>query len=138
METELVACTLNRALVVRKPSPGWIHHSNRGSPYCSRLYQEQLREAGARVSMSRRGNCWDNAVVESFFRTLKEELAPARWKTEAACRKAIGAWIHSLKKTCGGSRRHVLRPEWSVKRVQVHILIDRFRKPQLCSIFESG
>ena len=96
MKTELVACALKRALVVRKPSPGWIHHSDRGSQYCSRLYQEQLREAGARVSMSRRGNCWDNAVVESFFRTLKEELAPARWKTEAACREAIGTWIHSF------------------------------------------
>lgn len=96
MKTELVEQALSQALAVRQPEPGWIHHSDRGSQYCSRAYQDRLCAAGARVSMSRRGNCWDNAVVESFFRTLKEELSPARWKTEAACREALREWIHPI------------------------------------------
>jgi putative transposase len=58
------------------------------------LYQRHLREAGARVSMSRKGNCWDNAVVESFFDTLKEELKPAHWVDFEHCQKEIRAWIH--------------------------------------------
>jgi transposase InsO family protein len=62
------------ALHRRQPKPGLLHHSDRGSQYAANAYQQRLRAAGIRGSMSRRGNCWDNACVESFFGTLKREL----------------------------------------------------------------
>jgi transposase InsO family protein len=57
----------------RQPAPGILHHTDRGSPYASEDYQNFLDDAGMICSMSRRGNCWDNAVVESFFKTFKAE-----------------------------------------------------------------
>lgn len=66
---------LEMALGQRRPAPGLLHHSDRGSQYAARAYQERLRRAGCQVSMSRKGNCWDNAPMESFFSTLKTELA---------------------------------------------------------------
>ena len=57
----------------RQPEPGLLHHTDRGSPYASEDYQEFLDDSGMICSMSRRGNCWDNAVVESFFKTFKAE-----------------------------------------------------------------
>ena len=70
MRTDLCLLALERALAKRQPSTGWIHHSDQGSQYASRRYRERLARAGGVVSMSRKGNCWDNAVVESFFSTL--------------------------------------------------------------------
>jgi len=70
---------LQRALVVRQPRPGLVHHSDQGVQYACAPYRALLAAHGAISSMSRRGNCWDNAVVESFFATLKTELAPMRW-----------------------------------------------------------
>ena len=64
MRTELVLESLNRALAVRAPGEGWIHHSDRGSQYASGAYQARLSQAGGVCSMSRKGDCWDNAVVE--------------------------------------------------------------------------
>ncbi len=69
----LVLEALQAALRMRHPPPGWLHHSDRGRQYASREYQSALAQAGARCSMSRKGNCWDNAVVESFFHSLKTE-----------------------------------------------------------------
>ena len=69
----LVLEALQAALRTRQPPPGWLHHSDRGSQYASHDYQAVLAQAGARCSMSRKGNCWDNAVVESFFHSLKTE-----------------------------------------------------------------
>ena len=74
MRTDLVLCALNNALGIRQPEPGLMHHSDRGSQYAAGEYQAQLKDAGIVCSMSRKGNCWDNAVVESFFGTLKTEL----------------------------------------------------------------
>ncbi len=65
---------LNRALFERQPAAGLLHHSDRGSQYTSSSYQVALEKKGLIVSMSRKGDCWDNAVVESFFATLKTEL----------------------------------------------------------------
>ena len=62
------------AIRVRKPPAGLIHHSDRGVQYASFLFQEALQKARMLCSMSRKGNCWDNAVAESFFSTLKREL----------------------------------------------------------------
>jgi transposase InsO family protein len=64
---------LRAALVARRPPPGLLHHSDRGSPYASDDYRRELRRAGVVASMSRKGDCWDNAVSESFFATFKTE-----------------------------------------------------------------
>jgi putative transposase len=74
MKTQLLLEALSMAIKARKPQPGLIHHSDRGVQYASYLFQEALQKAGMRCSMSRKGNCWDNAVAESFFSTLKREL----------------------------------------------------------------
>jgi putative transposase len=72
-DEQLVECALDLALARRRPKAGLLHHSDRGSQYTSRAYQLRLEQSGMTVSMSRKGNCWDNAVMESFFGTLKEE-----------------------------------------------------------------
>ena len=71
---ELTPHALQMALQRRQPKPGLLHHSDRGSQYAANAYQQRLRAAGISGSMSRRGNCWDNACVESFFGILKREL----------------------------------------------------------------
>jgi len=73
MKTSLVTDALSMAYFRRKPKPGLIHHSDRGSQYASNGYQQLMREYQMTGSMSRKGNCWDNAVAESFFRSLKTE-----------------------------------------------------------------
>lgn len=74
MKTDLPLEALKMAIKARRPGPGVIHHSDRGVQYASFLYQESLLKAGMLCSMSRKGNCWDNAVTESFFSTIKREL----------------------------------------------------------------
>jgi len=74
MTKQLVKDALIMAIWRRKPSPGLIFHSNRGSQYCSREFQELIKDYRIRSSMSKKGDCWDNAVAESFFGTLKLEL----------------------------------------------------------------
>ena len=94
MRTELVEDALYAALGSREPSPELLHHSDRGSQYASKSYQGRLAEHGIEVSMSRRGNCYDNAVVESFFGTLKQELVhDARWVDLLETRVAIHDYI---------------------------------------------
>jgi putative transposase len=73
MTRELVLNALRMARFRRKPTPGLLHHSDRGSQYCSYDYQDLLAEYGMVASMSRKGNCWDNAPMESFFNSLKNE-----------------------------------------------------------------
>jgi transposase InsO family protein len=73
-DADLCCTTLKRALEERRPARGMIHHSDRGSQYTSHDYQDLLVAHGATPSMSRRGQCWDNAVAESFFASLKAEL----------------------------------------------------------------
>ena len=74
MTTDLVVRALEQAVATRRSAPGLIHHSDRGSQYRSHEYQSLLRAGGMNASMSRKGNCYDNAPVESFFGTLKTEL----------------------------------------------------------------
>jgi transposase InsO family protein len=73
-DTQLVKAALDEALQRRGPAPGLMHHSDQGSTYTSEAYQQVLADRGVVPSMSRRGNCYDNAVVESFFGTFKTEL----------------------------------------------------------------
>jgi len=95
---------LEMALVRRRPGHGLLHHSDRGSQYASGDYQAVLDAAGIVCSMSRRGNCWDNAVAESFFATLKVELVhDATWETRAAARSALFEYVEVFY---NGQRRH--------------------------------
>src|SRR3954470_19612956 len=73
-DTTLALDALEVALTSRRPPPGLLHHSDRGSPYASGQYRAKLRACRLRRSMSRKGDCWDNAVAESFFATLRAEL----------------------------------------------------------------
>ena len=78
MTAELVQCALKKALRFRKPLPGCIHHSDRGSQYCAAEYRKDIEKAGMIPSMSRKGNCYDNAPTESFWGHLKQELVHHR------------------------------------------------------------
>lgn len=94
MKTELVSDALAMAVGQRRPAPGLIFHSDRGSQYTSRAYREQLASHGIRQSLSRPRQCWDNAVAESFFATLKEELVYRQsLQTKAAVRAAIFEYV---------------------------------------------
>ncbi len=74
MTKELVISALERAFMTQEPSAGLIHHSDRGSQYASIEYQKKLREKEITTSMSRKGNCYDNACIESFHSIIKKEL----------------------------------------------------------------
>lgn len=78
MTHDHVGRTLFRAITAKKPARGLIHHSDRGSQYCSKNYQKLLKQFGIVPSMSRKGNCYDNAPMESWFGTLKSELTHHR------------------------------------------------------------
>jgi putative transposase len=94
LDQALTTPALERALLLRQPAPGLVHHSDQGSPYTGGLYQERLARKGCVVSYSRRGDCWDNAVVESFFATLKTELVrDAHWATRAQARAELAAYL---------------------------------------------
>lgn len=94
MSQELVHRALRKALRYRTPLPGCIHHSDRGSQYCALEYQKAVREAGMRASMSRKGNCYDNAPTESFWGTLKQELIyHRRFTTREEAKAAIQEYI---------------------------------------------
>lgn len=74
MRADLVTTAFQRAVAARQPAPGLIHHSDRGSQYASAAFQRALEAVGAVCSMSRKADCFDNAVAESFFGTIKQEL----------------------------------------------------------------
>jgi len=74
----LVSQSLIRAVAAKRPAQGLIHHSDRGSQYCSHEYRNILDQLGLTASMSRKGNCYDNAPMESFWGTLKQELVHHR------------------------------------------------------------
>ena len=94
LRTELVLRALSMALGQRAPGPDLTHHSDRGCQYASQAYREVLTAHGIRCSMSRKGDCWDNAVAESFFGTLKTELVHrTRWLTRLAARTAVFEYI---------------------------------------------
>lgn len=94
MRTDLIDRALEGALAWRDPAREMLHHSDRGSQYASERFQARLAKHGITCSMSRRGNCWDNAVMESFFGTFKQELASeARWANVAEARAATHDYI---------------------------------------------
>jgi putative transposase len=94
MIQELTARALFRAVQQKRPPPRLIHHSNRGSHYCAQGYRALLEQFGLKASMSRRGNCYDNAPMESFWGSLKNELVhhrrdSTRAEAEASIREYI-------------------------------------------------
>jgi putative transposase len=92
LSTRLPLAALDMA--VRRRKPPLLHHSDRGCQYTSAEYRDVLAELGVSVSMSRRGNCWDNAVAESFFATLKGELVYDRtWSTRLELRAEVFEYI---------------------------------------------
>jgi transposase InsO family protein len=92
--TNLPLAALDSALRRRRPGLGLLHHSDRGCQYTSFEYREALKNNGIIVSMSRKGNCWDNAVAESFFSTLKTELVyRRRWSGRPELRSALFEYI---------------------------------------------
>ena len=95
LRTELALEALEMALTTRRPADGEVvHHSDRGCQYTAQAYQEVLNTHNIRCSMSRKGNCLDNAVAESFFATLKRELLPEQpWPTRPAARAAVFEWL---------------------------------------------
>ena len=97
MKRDLAIDALRRAIILRQPPPGLIHHSDRRSQYCSADYRRLVRDHGFIASMSGRGNCYDNAMVETVFKTIKSELI---WRTAFTTRKqaanAIGQYIEGF------------------------------------------
>jgi putative transposase len=97
LHKELALEALRKALAIRRPGEGLIPHSDRGSQDCATAYQTELKKHGIQISMSRKGNCYDNAVVETFFKTLKSELVwRTVFQTRAEAREAIGRYIDDL------------------------------------------
>jgi len=103
IDSDLVIAALEMALR-RRPSANLVIHSDRGRQYTSRPYYSFVEERGLKASMSRKGDCWDNAVAESFFSTMKVELATAKvWRTRDEGRTAIFEYIEGWYNT---RRRH--------------------------------
>jgi transposase InsO family protein len=91
---DLVVRSLMMAVKIKRPEPGLIHYSDRGSQYCSHEYNKLLDRQNMRVSMSRKGNCYDNAPMESFWGTLKNELVyHQRYATRVQAIKEITEYI---------------------------------------------
>jgi putative transposase len=96
MRTELVADALKMAFVQRRPGRGVIFHADQGCQYMSNDFAALAEELGVQLSFSRKGQCWDNAVSESWFGSLKTELIDTRpWPTRAAARRALFEYIES-------------------------------------------
>ena len=104
MDVALPLAALRKALASRNPPAGLIHHSDRGSQYASGVYQRALAAASIRCSMSRKGECWDNSVAESFFGRLKEELVyRITWQSRAQITAAVESYIQDFDNS---KRRH--------------------------------
>jgi transposase InsO family protein len=104
MRTELVSDALDMAFTQRRPPGGLVFHSDRGCQYTSSDYAQLARRHGVVLSVGRKGECWDNAVAESFFATIKRELIDTRaWPTRAGLHRAVFDYIEGWYNT---RRRH--------------------------------
>lgn len=96
LHTTLPIAALSMALGKRQPKAGLVHHSDRGVQYASERYRRMLQASGVQASMSRKGNCYDNAAMESFWSTLKRELVYTQsYTTRAEAKRSIFAWIET-------------------------------------------
>lgn len=97
LEAELAVTALRMALMERQPPPGLVHHSDRGVQYASAVYTEMLQQHGAAISMSRKGNPYDNAACESFMKTLKqEEVYRNEYRDFYDARASIGEFLEQV------------------------------------------
>ena len=98
MPQELTIDALQMAIAQRRPGPGLLHHSDRGSQYAAHAYRRLLEANGMRCSMSRKGNCWDNAPMESFFGSMKTELDDddVAFETRQEAKVAIFSFIETF------------------------------------------
>ena len=97
LEAALTLAALRMALTQRRPLPGLVHHSDRGVQYASRDYTQLLKQYGIHISMSRKGNPWDNAACESFIKTLKyEEVYRSEYRDLSEARSRIGAFLEKV------------------------------------------
>jgi putative transposase len=97
MRAELVVDALEMALARRRPEPGLVHHSDQGSQFVSLAFGQKARDAGVAISMGSKGDCFDNAVAESFFATLKKELVHRRaWPTRRELTSEIFEYIEGF------------------------------------------
>lgn len=97
MKRDLAIRALDMAVALRQPPKGCIHHTDRGSQYCSGDYQKRLKQHGFLVSMSGKGNCYDNSMVETFFKSLKAELIwRQKWETRSQAEGAIFQYINGF------------------------------------------
>ena len=95
MKKDLAIRALDMAVALRQPREDCIHHTDRGSQYCSTEYQKRLSKHGFKVSMSGKGNCYDNSMVETFFKSIKAELIwHNRWETRRQAERAIFQYIN--------------------------------------------
>ena len=104
LKRDLPIEALKRAIALRQPPPGVIHHSDRGSQYCSNDYRKLLKDHGFLASMSGKGKCYDNAAVETFFKSLKAELI---WREQYETREqAQNTLFHYINGFYNPRRRH--------------------------------
>ena len=128
MTRNLVSQSLFRALRAKRPARGLMHHSDRGSQYCSQEYRNLMERSGLRSSMSGKGNCFDNAPMESFWGTLKQELGHYRSRQEAirdilSSTRCCGLADYSQLERFGGPANIPAQSILSVERtVPIHSL----------------
>ena len=104
LKKDLALRALQQAIIMRRPSSGLIHHSDRGSQYCSDDYQRLLKAHDIVPSMSGKGNCYDNAMVETVFKTIKSEMIwRSSFQTRLAAELALGRYIDGFYNS---RRRH--------------------------------
>ncbi len=123
MRTSLVADALRMAVAARQPAPGLIFHSDRGTQYTSAEFTDLLGEHEMVQSLSRPRQCWDNAVPESFFASLKEELIHRRsWATRAQVRRAIVEYIEVFfnRRRLHSSLGYLSPAEYEAQRIHHH------------------
>ncbi len=123
MRTELVADALRMAIAARRPDPGLIFHSDRGTQYTSTEFTDLLAAREMVQSLSRPRQCWDNAVAESFFSSLKEELVHRHpWATRAQARGAIVDYIEVFynRRRLHSSLQYLSPAEYEARRIHHH------------------
>jgi len=119
----LVMTALNMAIAKRRPGKGLLHHSDRGSQYASNDYQELLRSHGMICSMSGKGNCYDNAVAESFYHTLKVELVHGR--SYQSRREAVSDIFEYIEVFYNRKRRHSSLGYLSPANFELKLMAER-------------
>jgi putative transposase len=126
LRSELVVDALEMAVAGRRPGPGLVHHSDQGSQYVSLVFSQRCRGAGIEVSMGSKGDCYDNAVKESFFATLKKELVNRHpWPTKAEARAAVFEFIEVFY-----NRERLHSTLGYLSPVRYEEVIDRKKEPK--------